>query len=204
VETAALVRVIGGSLGGRRLIAPHGSRTRPTSDRVREALFMTLEPLDGLRVVDLFAGTGALGIEALSRGAAHVDFVERDPAARRALESNIATLSIVDRTTVWPLVLPQGLKRLSGRLLAADLVLVDPPYGDAAGLRVLEALGAAGCLAPEARVVFEHASRDDARESAGRLTRVRTRRYGDTAITLYRAASAEASAPPETAGKGDA
>src|SRR5437867_10136525 len=88
------VRVIAGSLGGRRLTAPRGRRTRPTSDRVREALFMALEPLAGARVVDLFAGSGALGIEALSRGAARADFVEPDRDARRALESNVAELGV--------------------------------------------------------------------------------------------------------------
>src|SRR5437867_9505031 len=94
------VRVIAGSLGGRRLFAPRGSGTRPTSDRVREALFMALEPLAGLRVVDLFAGSGALGIEALSRGAAHADFVERRGPGLKALEANLDRLELRDRATV--------------------------------------------------------------------------------------------------------
>jgi hypothetical protein len=106
------VRVIAGTLGGRRLVAPRGARTRPTSDRVREALFMALEPLEGLRVVDLFAGSGALGIEALSRGAAHADFIEPDRAALAALRANLGSLGLEDRARVWPLRLPAGLRRI--------------------------------------------------------------------------------------------
>ncbi|MGH3054636.1 MAG: RsmD family RNA methyltransferase, partial [Gaiellaceae bacterium] len=95
------MRVIAGSLGGRRLQSPRGQATRPTSDRVREALFMTLEPLEGLRVVDLYAGSGALGIEALSRGAAHADFVESSRAARVILEANLEALDLRERSTLW-------------------------------------------------------------------------------------------------------
>src|SRR5438094_501186 len=102
---------------------------RPTSDRVREALFMILEPLQALKVVALFAGSGALGIEALSRGAERVDFVESDAVARRILAENIEALELSGRARVWPLELPQGLKRIEGPLGAADLVLMDPPYG---------------------------------------------------------------------------
>src|SRR5262249_11233262 len=123
------VRVIAGRLGGRRLAAPRGERTRPTSDRVREALFMALEPLAGLRVVDLYAGSGALGIEALSRGASRVDFVEHDPRALEVLRDNLRTLELEAEARVWRLVLPRGLARLAEPLAAADLVLLDPPYG---------------------------------------------------------------------------
>src|SRR6185436_3694978 len=121
-----------GSLGGRRLAAPRGMRTRPTSDRVREALFMPLEPLADLRVVDLFAGSGALGIEALSRGAAFVDFVESHRDARRVLEENVKALGLEDRCHLWGALLPRGLSRLGSELGRADLVLSDPPYGDPA------------------------------------------------------------------------
>src|SRR5262245_58864726 len=126
-DCGLLVRVIAGEFGGRRLQAPRGLKTRPTSDRVREALFMTLEPLTGLQVVDLYAGSGALGIEALSRGARFVDFVESDRSARAALGDNLAALELSARARVWPLALPGGLTRLAGALAAADLVLADPP-----------------------------------------------------------------------------
>src|SRR6202034_3811578 len=125
----ARMRVIAGRLGGRRLSAPRGRTTRPTSDRVREALFSMLGPIDGTSVLDLFAGTGALGIEALSRGAAKALFVERDAAAVAALKGNLARLELGE---------PQARVRV-GEALAAlrsarsaretyDLVFVDPPY----------------------------------------------------------------------------
>jgi 16S rRNA (guanine966-N2)-methyltransferase len=121
------VRVIAGALGGRRLVAPRGRGTRPTSDRVREAWFMSLEPFAGLVVVDLFAGSGALGIEALSRGATEAHFVERDRAALLALKRNLETLGLETRSTVWPLALPHGLTRLAAVFARSDLVLADPP-----------------------------------------------------------------------------
>jgi 16S rRNA (guanine966-N2)-methyltransferase len=184
------VRVISGHLGGRRLKAPRGSDTRPTSDRVREALFMTLEPLAGLRVLDLFAGSGALGIEALSRGATRADFVERDAGARRVLQENLAALGLEECSRIWALDLPRGLARLGDVLRQADLVLADPPYGGEAARDVLEALGQVGAWRPGARVVLEHHAKDGVPESAGRLVRVRARRYGETTVSTYQAAGA--------------
>ncbi len=180
------MRVIAGHLGGRRLAAPRGSGTRPTSDRVREALFMALEPLAGLRVVDLFAGSGALGIEALSRGAAWVDFVERDAGARRVLAENLAALELGDAARVWPLELPRGLDRLAAALRGADLVLADPPYGGEAARDLLEALGGRGPWRPGLRLVLEHHAKDTVPDAAGALVRVRERRYGETVVSTYR------------------
>ena len=186
------MRVIAGILGGRRLKAPRGRDTRPTSDRVRESLFMALEPLAGLRVVDLFAGSGALGIEALSRGASRADFVEREAAARRVLEENLGSLGLVERGRIWALELPRGLGRLQGELRLADLVLADPPYGGGPAREVLEALGLPGVLKPGARVVLEHHAKDEVPESSGRLARTRSRRYGETMVSTYQAADASA------------
>jgi 16S rRNA (guanine966-N2)-methyltransferase len=180
------VRVIAGSLGGRRLKAPRGLRTRPTSDRVREALFMALEPLTGARVVDLYAGSGALGIEALSRGAARADFVDSDRTAREALEANLASLGLGGRARVWPLALPAGIARIRDALRAADLVLADPPYGGRVAAATLGALGAEGVLAPGVRVVVEHHGKDELPEAAGVLRRVRQRSYGETVVSTYR------------------
>lgn len=189
------MRVIAGRLGGRRLSAPRGMRTRPTSDRVREAVFMALEPLTELRVVDLFAGSGALGIEALSRGAAFVDFVEPHAEARRILEQNVKSLDLEDACRIWGLVLPGGLARIAGRLAAAELVLSDPPYGDPAAEATLDWLGIAGRMRPGARLVYEHSAREAGRERAGILVRQRLRTYGDTAVGTYFAV------PPEAAGE---
>lgn len=146
---------------------------------------MTLEPLAGAQVVDLFSGSGALGIEALSRGAAHVDFVEAAGVARRVLQANLADLAISDRATVWALDLPRGLKRLSARIGRADLILLDPPYGGAVARATLQALGAGEELKEGVRVVVEHHRRDDLPAASGRLVRSRERRYGETVVSTY-------------------
>jgi 16S rRNA (guanine(966)-N(2))-methyltransferase RsmD len=183
--------VIAGEFGGRRLVAPRGLGTRPTSDRVREALFMVLEPLGGLRIVDLFAGSGALGVEALSRGAAWADFVEPDRSALAALRQNLTVLGLAERSHVWPLHLPAGVKKLRGPLAAAHLVLADPPYGGGPARETLAALGVAEVLRAGARVVFEHHVKDELPEHCGCLARARVRRYGETAISTYRATAGE-------------
>ncbi|HEX8803129.1 MAG TPA: 16S rRNA (guanine(966)-N(2))-methyltransferase RsmD, partial [Acidimicrobiales bacterium] len=128
-----LMRVVGGTARGRRLVAPPGDRTRPTADRVREAVFNALWSrgvLAGARVLDLFAGSGALGVEALSRGAAHVTFVDTDAAARDAIRRNLATCGLEDRATV----VAAPVERFLAGLAAADpggrvdLAFCDPPY----------------------------------------------------------------------------
>jgi 16S rRNA (guanine966-N2)-methyltransferase len=187
LETSRLVRVIAGSLGGRRLIAPRGLATRPTSDRVREAMFMTLEPLAGLRVLDLYAGCGALGIEALSRGAAHADFVEYSRPARLALEANLDALGLRDRSRVWPVKLPLALERMGAVLKGAELILLDPPYGGDEARAMLSVLGRSA-LEPGTRVVAEHHSRDALPETSGTLRRSRERQYGETRVTTYTSA----------------
>ncbi len=149
---------------------------------------MTLEPLSGVQVVDLFAGSGSLGIEALSRGAARADFVERDPDARRVLRENLESLGLLGRSAVWPAELPRGLERLAAVLRRADLVLADPPYGGREARAALERLGAAGALRAGARVVLEHHAKDPIPDRAGALRRVRARRYGETVVSTYVAA----------------
>jgi 16S rRNA (guanine(966)-N(2))-methyltransferase RsmD len=180
------MRVIAGNLGGRRFRAPRGRGTRPTSDRVREALFMAIEPLAGLRVVDLYAGSGALGIEALSRGAARADFVESDRAALAALEENLRGFGLTGNARVWPIGLPRGLARLGAALREADVVFMDPPYGGEAARATLEALASPLVLGTAARVIAEHHAKDALPESIGRLVRVRQRRYGETVVSTYR------------------
>jgi 16S rRNA (guanine966-N2)-methyltransferase len=155
---------------------------------VREALFMMLEPFRDLRVVDLYAGSGALGIEALSRGAAHADFAESDRGALRVLDANLTGLGLAGRCTVWPVVLPRGLSRMREALAAADLVLADPPYGGGPACATLAALGEPGVLRAGARVVVEHHGKDVLPERPGTLARERERRYGETQVSLYRVA----------------
>ena len=183
-------RVIAGTARGIRLAAP-GAGTRPLGDRVKQTLFAILEPdLRGARVLDLFAGSGAGGIEALSRGAASAVFVERDAAALSIVGANLRATSLDDpgRAT---------LKRAdSTAFLAAqtaddppfDVVIVDPPYADKdLRDRVLEVLGSvAAPLAPGARVVVKHFWRDQPAARVGLLASERTRRFGETALTFYR------------------
>ncbi len=147
---------------------------------------MALEPLAGAVVVDLFAGSGALGIEALSRGAARADFVDSDRAARAALDANLRELGLSDRARVWPLALPAGLARIAEPLGAADLVLVDPPYGGSLARAVLDELGTPGVLKPGGRVVLEHHAKDALPEACGCLRRTRERSYGETVVSTYR------------------
>lgn len=173
-----MTRVIAGIWGGRRLATPRGSDTRPTSDRVREALFSSLESelgsFDGVRVLDLYAGSGALGLEALSRGAAHVDLVESGRTAAAAIAANIAELETraarLHRTT-------------AERFLATcrdtyDLVLLDPPYVDDP-TDVLA--GIVGVLRPVGVVVAERSSRSSFAWPAG-LTGIRDKAYGETRL----------------------
>jgi 16S rRNA (guanine966-N2)-methyltransferase len=179
------MRVIAGRLGGRRLKAPKGrSTTRPTSDRVREALFSMLGDLREAVVLDLFAGTGALGIEALSRGAARAVFVERDAAAVAVLRANLADLGLGEREAgVRVGDALAALRTARARGETYDLVLIDPPYSRARELGgELSALLPA-LLAPGARVVMENDRRAPAELA---LEIAVQRRYGDTTITIHR------------------
>lgn len=157
---------------------------------------MSLEPLHGLRVVDLYAGSGALGIEALSRGAEHADFVESDRGTLTTLRDNLEQLGLTERSRVWPLALPRALARLAGPLAHADLVLADPPYGGEEARAVLSALGRA-TLPDHVRVVVEHHGKDEIGERWGDLVRERQRRYGETVVSTYRRAAEAGSAQAE-------
>jgi len=156
------VRIIAGEWRGRKLVAPEGDTTRPTADRTRETLFSMLASrlgsFEGLRVADLFAGSGALGLEALSRGAASCFFVEQDPTAIRALRANIANLKAQPRCDVRASsVLSLGPVR--GEPL--DLVLLDPPYGTGAGIVAIDKLTRLGWIAPSAWVSLETGRGED-------------------------------------------
>jgi 16S rRNA (guanine966-N2)-methyltransferase len=176
------MRVIAGTLGGRRLKAPAGRATRPTSDRVREALFSMLGEIEEARVLDLFAGTGALGIEALSRGAASAVFVERDARAAAVLRENLDALELPsERAELRRSEALAALRTAAERDELYDLILIDPPYGDAARLQELLPALLAPVLAPGARVVSE----SDRRAPLGLgLPAATERRYGDTSITI--------------------
>ena len=179
--------MVGGAFGGRRLRrAPVG--VRPTSDRVREALYARLDQLEGARVLDLYAGTGALGIEALSRGAKEAVFVDRAPRALATLRANLVSLGIEASQRVVrgdAVATVEWLSRAGDRF---DLVLLDPPYDARELERALAALGAADLLAAGARVVVERARRHPLPPLRG-LAALDERRYGDTVISRLAAAS---------------
>jgi len=170
------VRIVAGEFGGRRLSMPKDARVRPTADRVREAWMSILaDAIPRARVLDLYAGSGALGLEALSRGAASATFVELNPPSLRALRTNIATLGVADRATVHR---GDALRYVEGLAAGAfDVALADPPYArdDAARLVALFR------STPFARILsVEHSAAD-------RLDGDSTRRYGDTAVTFFHA-----------------
>lgn len=181
------MRIIGGTAGRRKLKAPPGSATRPTSDRVREALFAILgPPPEDAEVLDLFAGAGALGLEALSRGAARAVFVDAAAPAARVVRDNIASLDMGDRAEVWQRDAFKTLDRLAGERRRFTWVFVDPPYATDLAERSLAALGAGTLLTADAVVVVEHDRRRPLPERAGVLQSDDERIYGDTAVTLYR------------------
>ncbi len=175
-----MTRVIAGTYGGRRLLVPAGTGTRPTADRAREGLFSTLLSLldlEGCTVLDLYAGSGALGLEALSRGAAHATLVEREPAALEALRANVAALDAP--ATVVAADADAFLQREPSTY---DLVLVDPPYE----LDVDPVLaGVAGRLTPGGVLVVERRTRSGAPACPEGLVAERDRRYGEATLWYF-------------------
>ncbi|MGZ8783252.1 MAG: 16S rRNA (guanine(966)-N(2))-methyltransferase RsmD [Gaiellaceae bacterium] len=173
-----MMRVIAGTHRGARIAAPKGLATRPTGDRVREAAFNLIGPVDGARVLDLFAGSGALGIEALSRGAASVTFVESDRAACRTISENLERL----RLTGARVVCADAVWTLRQDTRSYDLVLVDPPYEAWAELEPKLAEHLPRILAPDGLLVVETGSRT---QPALPLPLRTSRRYGSARLTLF-------------------
>jgi 16S rRNA (guanine966-N2)-methyltransferase len=184
------MRIVGGKFKGHNIAAPAGRATRPTSDRVREAIFNILAhgiegfSLEGARVLDLFAGTGAMGLEALSRGARFCQFVDDSAAARGLIGGNADALGVIGQCKIW--------RRDATKLGPCapqppfDLVLADPPYGKGLGHKALVSLVSGGWLAPGAVVVLEEAEKADVAEVPG-LTLLDRRVYGDSQVRFYRA-----------------
>ena len=176
------MRVIAGELKGRRLAAPDWPGLRPTSDRLRETLFNVLAPrIGGARFLDGYAGTGAVGIEALSRGAAHVTFVEHDRRAQALIETNLAHCGVKDRYAIIRAGFRGTAERLDGPF---DILFLDPPYG---AVELAEALGAAEPLVTgSALLIIEHAKRDTGPAAVGALTRTRELAQGDSVLSFFR------------------
>jgi 16S rRNA (guanine(966)-N(2))-methyltransferase RsmD len=189
------MHVIAGSAKGRRLLTPKDQSVRPTSGRVKEALFSILSPrVPNSRFLDLFAGTGAIGIEAVSRGAAHAVFVEPARASLRLLRENLQRCGMTAHAEI---IARPAIEFLRAPGLASptfDLIFADPPYSLTAPEDVLSSVAQSVILDPNSIVILEHASAASVPEQIGRLVRTRQYRYGDTALSRFEV-KAEGSAP---------
>ena len=186
------MRVIAGKFRSRRLNSLGRLRLRPTSDQLRETLFNVLGPsVEDALFVDLYAGTGAVGIEAISRGARETIFVESDPATARLARANLEVLAIDSRSEIIECDAVRGLEKLAARHLIADFIFLDPPYRQADEyIRVLEFLDASHLIAPYGLVIVEHRRREALPERFERLERTRLLEQGDAALSFYRLAAA--------------
>jgi 16S rRNA (guanine(966)-N(2))-methyltransferase RsmD len=177
------MRIIAGELKGRRLTSPDWSGLRPTSDKLRETLFNVLGPsVAGARVLDGYAGTGAVGIEALSRGAAHVTFVDHDRRAAELVQANLLQCGVKERYAIIRVDFAGVAARLDQDRF--DIIFLDPPYG--AGEMASALAAAAGIASSDTRVVIEHARRDEPPAEAGTLQLTRTLSSGDSGLAFYR------------------
>ncbi len=200
------MRVIAGALKGRRLDSPDWEGLRPTSDKLRETVFNVVAPrIAGARVLDGYAGTGAVGIEALSRGAGHVTFIEQDRRAAELIEANLARCGLghprgsreegTDRYAIIRAGFAEAGPRLAG--VGFDIVFLDPPYGAA---HLASAIAwAEPLVGPGSLLIVEHARRDPAPPQAGSLERTRELTSGDSALAFYRTRTAQD--PPAEAGE---
>jgi 16S rRNA (guanine(966)-N(2))-methyltransferase RsmD len=177
------MRISGGTGKGRKLRVPAGDRVRPTSDKVKQALFNILgEEVDGAEFLDLFAGAGGIGIEALSRGARRVVFVDASRESLKVIAHNIAQAGFGAQAEIIAAKAETFLKRPSGPY---DIIFLDPPYAD--DLQpLLESISGAGIVKPRGIVIAEHFKKQSSPENAGSLRLVREARYGDTVLAFYK------------------
>ena len=180
------MRIIGGIARGRRLKAPKGNAIRPTADRVREALFDILpRDLSGQRVLDLFAGSGSLSLEALSRGAASALLVDESAAAAGLMRRNLEALGFTGQARIWSKPVGQALSRLADEGTTYDAIFLDPPYDHGWVDKVLAMIARGRVLQAAGVAVAEHSVREPVREWHGELVRRDRRRYGDTMLSFF-------------------
>ncbi|HEU0265295.1 MAG TPA: 16S rRNA (guanine(966)-N(2))-methyltransferase RsmD [Geobacterales bacterium] len=186
------MRIIGGTARGRRLLTPKDNRIRPTADRVKESLFNILSSqlgsLHGLTVVDIFAGTGNLGLEAVSRGASRCYFIDNNRHSTELIQRNLEHVGFADQGEVVIADVRQALVTLERRGVKVDIVFMDPPYGQGLAAATLEELAARNLLTPHSVVVVETDRHEALDDVIGPLTNSDRRRYGDTTIHFYRPA----------------
>ncbi len=178
------MRIVAGKFRGRRLESPDSKRIRPTADRVREAVFSIIAAkVPGSQVLDLFAGTGALGLEALSRGAARAVFVDQGAEAVRIIRTNAQRLGVSDQVEVYQGGVTRIVRRLAERKVCFDLLFMDPPYGKGHVEITLPLLN--NLARPHALLIAEHPVREPPPQSCVEWHHIETRTYGDTAISFY-------------------
>jgi 16S rRNA (guanine966-N2)-methyltransferase len=182
-----VMRVIGGHDRGRRLKVPKGRGLRPTSARVKEALFDILpHDLSGAKVLDLFAGTGNVTIEALSRGAAEAILVDSSNQSGKAIRENLRRLRLADRTKVWIIAVTRAVKLLARRGETFDMIFLDPPYEQRWVALTVKAIAEGGLLRRTGVLIAEHSPREELQARYGALARVDQRRYGGTVLSFFR------------------
>lgn len=179
-----MVRVIGGEARGRRLALPKKGEIRPTSDFVREALFNILGPQDGKSWLDIYAGTGAVGLEALSRGAARAVFIESSRSCCEALKTNIEKCGFSQKAEVLEMTAEQGLKLLAGRGRKFDVIFADPPYSKGLAGAVPGIVEESGISLTGGMLIIQHSSRERLEIDCGAWNASDARKYGDTEITI--------------------
>jgi 16S rRNA (guanine(966)-N(2))-methyltransferase RsmD len=190
------LRIIAGALKGQQLVTPRGHRTRPTADQVRIALMDTLMPyLPEARFLDLFAGAGGVGLEALSRGAMRAVLVERDADAAAALRRNVASLRVAAAARVLVMDVGRALNRLAADGERFDLVFLDPPYGAGLVEDALLRLGTGAVITMDAIVIAQHFTKQAPPARIGMLAAFRERRFGETTLTFFRAGAYDAEIP---------
>ena len=181
------MRVIGGAAKGRRLLAPKGQAVRPTADRVKESLFNILpRDFSGMKVLDLFAGTGNLSIEALSRGAVHAVLVDSSERSAAAIKENLRRLSFAAKTEVWIAPAARSLRSLARRKENFDIIFLDPPYDQGLAERSLDIIAQCDFLRASGTIVVEHSSREALKPRYDSLELHDQRRYGDTLLSFYK------------------
>lgn len=181
------MRIIAGEFKGRRLKSPRGMDTRPTTDRVRESVFAILgDVVAGARVLDAFAGTGAMGLEALSRGASYAVFVDASPAAAKVVRENVEACGAGDMSEILRMDVRRALSLLARGSRKFDLAFVDPPYMSGLAQRTLADLDELKIMDSMALAVVEHSRREEIPAEVGGFSLVRRERYGDTMVSFYR------------------
>ena len=189
------MRIVGGSARGRKLFIPEASPVRPTSERIKEALFNIIGPVEGKSFLDLFAGTGNVGLEALSRGAARGVFVEKDRILARAIGRNVASCRFSQTAEILCSDFNRALGMLAERPDAFDILFADPPYEAGFVGPVIAALKDGNRMAPGGLLILQHSVREAAPDAGPRLVMTGRRGYGDTRLSFFQKQSDRAGAP---------